>query len=120
MSTPLCVTNIASFSVAAGVTDVTAATGAAYGLDPSGARSLTMIVTGAAADTVGIQISLDRGVTWTAAIRPIIATTGALAGASSNNSGVYLYDPLPPCNGLRVVKTGTANPVVVQLAFRNV
>jgi hypothetical protein len=118
MNPELCVTRSASFSVAAGVTDVTAATGAVYGIDPSGFACAALEVTGNSSDTVGLQISLNRGKTWTAAIRPTVATTGALAGASSNLAGVYLYNPLPPCTGLRLVKTGTTEAVVCNLTLR--
>ena len=98
------------------------ATAAALGLPTEGIniqamREVSFTITGLTTETVVCNVSHDQGATWSGNLRPIDATTGALAGNSLITNGTYTL----PLNGMRFrwVKSSTSQTAVITAGFRS-
>ena len=74
------------------ITGTAAALGTVAGLE--GCTSLAVQITALTAETIGISLSMD-GVTYSSAIKPIDATTGAPAAAATLGVGYYWITGVP-------------------------
>lgn len=97
-------------------------TAAALGLATTGydcrfARSISFTVTGLTGETIGLLVSHDGGATWSAALRPYIATTGALAAASTLGNGTYYMDIA--AERYKFTKSSTSETAVISGTLRS-
>lgn len=91
------------------------ATAAAVGTvaNLEGCKCLAVQITGLATETIGMSLSMD-GATFTSAIKPMDATTGAVAAAATLGNGYYYLNNVPLAY-VKFTKSATTDPAVVKI-----